>query len=155
MKRFTSLILCALLLLSVIPHVSASETRPQDVGEVIYSSKYLTNDGITVIDEVVALNQTRSTDKTYYRSKSFYDGDTLIAFIKFEATFRYDGSTVTVISKTVTDTDTYASWSYVQNSFTSSGGTVTLSGELTKWLIINSPFTMTLSCDINGNISYT
>lgn len=42
-----------------------------------------------------------------------------------------------------------------QTSFTSSGGTVTLEGKLTKLLILNDPFTMTLTCDKNGNISAT
>ncbi len=55
----------------------------------------------------------------------------------------------------MTNTDTYNGWSYIQDSLTSSGGTVTLNGKLTKWLILSNSFTMTLTCDANGNISYT
>lgn len=65
------------------------------------------------------------------------------------------GTSVSVVSKTVTNTDTYNGYGYVQNSFTSSGGSVTLNARLTKWIVLNTPFTMTLSCDKNGNISYT
>lgn len=60
-----------------------------------------------------------------------------------------------MVSKSVTQSDTYDGWSYVQNSLTSSGGTVTLNAKLTKWIILNTSFTMTLSCDEDGNISYT
>lgn len=39
--------------------------------------------------------------------------------------------------------------------FTFSGGTVTWEGKLAKWLIFNSSFTMGMTCDANGNISFT
>ena len=59
------------------------------------------------------------------------------------------------MSKRVNQADTYEGWSYKQNSFTSSGGTITLDAKLTKLLVMNIPFTITLSCDKDGNISYT
>ena len=83
----------------------------------------------------------------------FYNG-VVIGVIAMKGTFRYDGSTVSVASKSVTQTDTYEGWSYKQNSFTSSGGTVTLDAKLTKLIFLNIPFTMMLSCDKDGNISY-
>lgn len=150
MKRFFSLLLCIAILFLALPYASATE--PEDV---IYSNEYTLENGLTVVDVVTAVSQTRASGKVAYREKSIYDGDTLVAYIRFEATFRYDGSTVSVVSKTVTNADTYDGWDYVQNSFTSSGGTVTLDAKITKWFIFNTPFTMTLSCDKNGNISYT
>lgn len=152
MKRFVCLFLCILFLISMAISVSAETNNG---GTVIFSEETMLADGITVVDEVIEHAQTRATAKNYTRRKSFYDGDTLIAVIAFTATFHYDGSSVSVASKSITQTDTYESWSFKQNSFTSSGGTVTLSGKLTKWLIFNSSFTMGLVCDVNGNISIT
>lgn len=152
MKRFLILIVCVAMLLTL--SVSASATSND--GTVIFHEETLTDDGLIVIDEVILYNQyARATNRTAERRRSFYDGDTLIAVIAFTATFRYHGSSVSVVSKSVTQTDTYESWSYKQNSFTSSGGTVTLSGKLTKWLIFNNSFTMGLVCDVNGNVSIT
>ena len=152
MKRFLTLSLCVLFLL-FLPNYASAEVN--DGGTVIFSKTSTLEDGLTVVDEIIEHPQGRSTDKNYTRRKSFYDGDTLIATIAFTATFRYDGSAVSVVSKSVTQTDTYESWSYKQDSFTSSGGTVALSGRLTKWLIFNSSFSMGLVCDVNGNISAT
>ncbi len=152
MKRFLSLIIC----LSLIFPVSAT-ARGTEQGNVLFSQEIDLGNGITVIDEVIECPQTKTTHgKTVNRSATFKDGDTIIAVIVFQATFHYDGTTVSVASKRVIQTDTYDGWSYKQTSFTSSGGTVTLSARLTKLLFIfNNPFTMSLTCDKNGNISYS
>ena len=150
MKRTVSLLLCAILLIFVLPYANATEAA-----EVIYYDEYTLENGLTVVDIISVLSHARASGKTASRQQSIYDGDTLVAYIRFESTFRYDGNTVSVVSKTVTNTDTYDGWDYVQNSFTSSGGTVTLNAKITKWFIFNTPFTMTLSCDKNGIISYT
>ena len=148
MKRFLVMILCCILLAVSIP-VSAAENGA--------TSATVLDNGIIVIDEVtIESANARATEKNATRTKTFYDGDTLIAVIAFEAVFRYDGTSVSVVSKSVTQTDTYSGWSFKQDSFTSSGGTVTLEGKL-KWLLVlnSSSLSMTLSCDKNGNISYT
>ena len=150
MKRLFALCICAILLVSMVfPAHAAAESQ------VLLKEKATLENGLSVIDEIIVYHQDRSTDERIERRKTFKDGDTVIAIIAFAAVFRYDGSTVSVVSKTVTQTDTYAGWSYKQKSFTSSGGTVTLDAKLTKLLIFSNSFTMTLSCDKNGNISYT
>lgn len=150
MKRLCILVLCCTLLVSAMP-VYASELSP-----ATESTNTVLNNRITVVNElIVEPTQARSTDKSATLRQTFYDGDTVIAIIAFQATFRYDGSSVSVVSKSVTQTDTYSGWSYTQDSFTSSGGTVTLSGKLKYLLLFNSsPFTMSMTCDANGNISY-
>lgn len=150
MKRLLTICICAILLVSMVFSAYAAEQPQEEYGE-----ERVLGNGLTVIDEITVYPQSRSTDKQAERKRTLKDGDTVIAVIAFEAVFRYDGSTVSVVSKTVTQTDTYSGWSYKQNSFTSSGGTVTLDAKLTKLLIFNNSFTMTLSCDKNGNISYT
>lgn len=150
MKRLLTICICAALFVSMVFPASAAEQPKKEHGE-----EMVLENGLTVVDEITVYSQVRSTDKRAERRRTIKDGDTVIAIIAFEAVFRYDGSTVSVVSKTVTQTDTYAGWSYKQKSFTSSGGTVTLDAKLTKLLIFNNSFTMTLSCDKNGNISYT
>ena len=150
MKEFLSLLLCIVIIFPITVNAISSEN-----GTVILSEETITEDGFTIIDEVIDISQGRSIDKAYTRKKTVYHGDTLIAIIAFTATFRYDGSTVSVVSKSVIQTDTYDGWSYKQNSFTSSGGTVTISGKVTKWLVLNSSFTMGLTCDATGNVSST
>ena len=148
MKKFLSLVLCLVLLTSIFCPAYAAEQA-----EVIYSEVILLEDDVTVLDEIIVTSSPRSTDKTATRRKTITKGDTVIGIIAFQATFRYDGSTVSVISKSVTQTDTYDGYSYKQTSFTSSGGTVTLEGKLTKLLIFSTSFSMSLTCDENGNLS--
>ena len=150
MKRFFALFIICLLFFSMICPISANAAC-----EVTHSEEYILENGLRVVDSITVHPDNRASIVNAERKKSIYDGDTLVAYIRFEAGFRCDGSTVSVVSKTVTNTSTYDGWKYVQNSFTSSGGTVTLDAKITKWLIFNTPFTMTLSCDKNGNISYT
>lgn len=150
MKRLLSFFIGLVMLISVAVPVNAVEADC-----VLSRTNTVLDDGISAVDELIVYPQTRSSTQSYGRSKTFMNGDTKIAIIAFTGTFRYDGSTVSVVSKEVTQTDTYDGWSYSQSSFTSSGGTITLSAKLTKPLNSSIPFTMTLSCDKDGNISYT
>lgn len=147
MKRAFAFVLCLLLFGSSVS-VHATETSA--------ATTTILENGLRVVDEVTIVSSSaRSTEKNATRTKTFYDGDTLIAVISFTATFCYDGTNVSVVSQSVTQTDTYSGWSYKQESFTSSGGTVTLTGKLKYLLIFSSTtFTMNLICDPSGNISY-
>lgn len=148
MKKTLSLILCFILFASAaLPAYAAGQS------DVIYSQEYALEDGTVVKDEIIVQTQLRSNYKTATRRRTFSQNDTTIAIIAFQATFRYDGSNVVVIDRAVTQTDTYEGWSYKQTSFTHSGGTVTLEGKLTKLLIFNNPFSMSLTCDANGTIT--
>lgn len=149
MKKILSALLCFAMLLAFCIPVSATAQE-----SLLYYQETDLGNGKVLIDEVIEHSQARATGKTVTRRSTIKDGDTVIGIIAFQATFHYDGSTVSVASKSVTQTDTYEGWSYVQNSFTSSGGTVVLSAKLTKWIVLNQSFTMSLTCDKDGNISY-
>lgn len=149
-KKNISTICIFILIFSMISPASATERQ-----NTFLYTEYSLEDGIVVIDEVIEHPQSRSNSKEYTRRKTLVKDDVVIAIISIHGSFQYDGSSVTVVSKSVTQTDTYDGWSYKQNSFTSSGGTITLSAKLTRLLVLNIPFTMTLSCDKDGNISYT
>lgn len=156
MKKFLVLILCILLLIQGIFAVSAADLSSEaPSGTLLYRQETVLENGLILIDEVYEHTLPRSTDTVGGRTMTLCNSSgTVLGVIAFEAVFRYDGSTVSVVSKTVTQTDTYEGYSYKQSSFTSSGGTVTLTGKLTKLLIFNHSFTMNLTCDVNGNLSY-
>ena len=94
----------------------------------------------------------RASERSGTKTRTFtYKGDT-IAEISLTATFRYNGSSVSVVSKSVSDYTTYDGWSYQQSSLSSSGGTATVTGKLKKGLLsVNVNFSIT--CDASGNIS--
>lgn len=150
MKRFLSLVICLCAILSLAAPVYAQQQE-----NVLYYQETDLGNGITMIDEVVECPQARTIyGKTAQRTRTIKDGDTVIAVIAFQATFHYDGTTVIVASKSIVREDTYEGWSFKQESFTANGGTVSLTGKLTKWLILKSEtFTMSLSCDKDGTIT--
>ena len=110
-------------------------------------------DGWTVTEELIINDQARTASRSATKKQSFSKNGEAIADIAITGVFRYDGSTVSVSSKVVSQKDTYNGWSFTQNSFTSSGGTITLTGKLTKPLLVSGSVNMKLSCDKNGNIS--
>lgn len=148
MKRLLALCL-SLVLFATMGITAYAAEQPQ----VVSHEERVLENGITVIEEITVYPQGRSVDKLADVTGTFKDGNTVIAIIVVEGVFRYDGTTVSVVSKAITRADTYAGWSFKEKSFTSSGGTITLEGKLSKWLVFNSSFTVTLSCDKDGNIS--
>lgn len=94
----------------------------------------------------------RTAERTGTKTRTFTYKRETIAEISLTATFRYNGSTVSVVSKSVSNYTTYDGWSYQQNSLTSSGGTVTLTGKLKKGLL-NTSVNFSITCDASGNIS--
>lgn len=150
MKRIITLCLLTIVIISCSVPAFASE---QEL--IVWHQESTLENGITIIDEVINNSLTRSSTRDYTRRRTISDDGVTIAVISVRGVFSYNGTTVSVVSKSVTQTDTYEGWSYKQNSFTSSGGTIALDAKLTKLLVMNIPFTITLSCDKNGNISYT
>lgn len=148
MKQILTLIICLMLIVTSAPLSQATSSS-----HIVMHEETLFENGITCIDEIIVDNIARSTDKQGRRVKTFLYGDTVIAIIEMTVIFRYDGSTVSVVSKSVTQSSTYDGWSYKQTSFTSSGGTATLKFKLSKLLFLNNSYTMTLTCDRNGNLS--
>ena len=148
MKRFLSLALSMFLLFALSMPVFASEPLP-----AFSTSKTDLGNGITLTKEIILHSQPRVTERTATARLTIDNNGTTLARIAFQATFRYDYTSVWVVSKSVTQTDTFEGWNYRQSSFTSSGGTVTLTGKITKLLVLSHPFDLTLTCDAYGNVS--
>ena len=148
MKQIVTCLLAFALIISMSVPAFASEQS-----NVILTQEIDLGNGITIVDELVELSSVRSSDRTYARTKTIKENDATIGVITIIGIFRYDGTSVSVVSKVVDQTDTYYGWNYVQNSFTESGGTITLDAKLTKLLVLNIPFTISITCDANGKIS--
>lgn len=148
MKQIVTCLLAFALIISMSVPAFASEQS-----NVILTQEIDLGNGITIVDELVELSSVRSSDRTYARTKTIKENDATIGVITIIGIFRYDGTSVSVVSKVVDQTDTYYGWNYVQNSFTENGGTITLDAKLTKLLVFNIPFTISITCDANGKIS--
>ena len=150
MKRFLCICIClASLAVLILPVYAAAESQET----IISQREYVLDNGLTVIEEITETVISRSSTKYGNKKATIKDGDTTIAIIAFTAQFGYDGTSAWVVSKTVTQTDTYESWTYKQDSFTSSGSTVTLDYTLSRWLFWNNSYSMSLTCDKDGNLS--
>ena len=148
MKKLICFIICTTLLAAMTIPATAAEQDSLCSRTVTF----LDND-ITITEEITILSNSRSADKVGQKKATVTRSGETIAIIVIQATFRYDGSSVSVISKSVTQKTTYNGWNYSQNSFTSSGGTVTLNAKLTKLLVLTQNVTVSLTCDKNGNLS--
>ena len=150
MKKCSTLLLCMLLICSLLVPAAAQDTAS---AQTVSTQTIDLGDGWTVTEELIINDQARTASRSATKKQSFSKNGEAIADIAITGVFRYDGSTVSVSSKVVSQKDTYNGWSFTQNSFTSSGGTITLAGKLTKPLRVSVSVNIKLTCDKNGNIS--
>lgn len=137
MKRVLALILC--ILLAVGCSIPASCEEPA-------------ND-ITFTETTVQINpEQRSSTVTAKRERTFLFHADVIATIAITATFQYNGLSVSVVSMSVTQCQTYNGWSFTQTSFTGSGSSVLLKGKLTHPSHSDVDVSISLACDPDGNI---
>lgn len=149
MNKILALLLCIIIVYNCVSPCSAV-----DNSEVLYYGEETLENGILVTDTISETSpNSRNMSRCVTREKKYYDDGALVAEIALTATFRYDGNTVSVVSKSISKCETYDGWSFKQSSFTSSGGTVTLTGKLSKLLVLNASVKISLTCDENGNIS--
>lgn len=149
LKRFVALCLCLTLFAGLCIPAQATDVTPTTVTQ----TEIDLGNGWTATDVLTVDTQTRASTRYASRLRTFYFLNSVIAKIEITAQFRYNGSTVSVNTKSVTQKSTYDGWKFNQKSFTSSGGTVRLKGTLTKNILGKVTVDMTLTCDKNGNIS--
>jgi len=149
-QKLVSLVYSAVLIfyLFVPPFASSGDV-------VLCLSETDLGNGITAVDEVLAHQKSCSRIGEYTLRRTFTRGGAEIAKIAVRGVFRYDGDSVSVVSTEALQADAYDGWRYSQDVHASSGGTIVLGGKLDKPLVGSIPFTMTLSCDKDGNVSYT
>lgn len=128
-----------------------------DLGEgVVLYTRQTTQEGLTVVDEAIYYpEEAPANTVTADRVKQLYHGDTLVGQMVFRVTFAYDGTRVTVQSQELLRAEGFDHWHIRKTKLGSQDGTVTATGRLSKWLVLNIDFAMTLTCDPAGNISCT
>lgn len=103
------------------------------------------------VSPAVGGNIERYSGITSTRTQSYsYDGEE-IAEIAITGSFHYDGNAVMVTSKSISKCVTYDGWIFQEASFISSGGSIVLTGTLTKSGKTVNVY-ITLSCDPDGKI---
>ena len=154
MKKFFSLMICRAFVIGILaPVCGAVDIREKNCVETVFVQEL--DDGITVtqtIREEVALRA--ASTKTVTNQKEYKRGNDVIAVIAVTGTFRYDGSTSSVVSKRVSRSDTYSGWSFTQRTFSSSGSTIVLSGSVSKLSYPTLGVDLKLSCNKNGEVSF-
>lgn len=152
MKRTISIVLCFCMLFGLCFSAGAYETP---VNGISVTRTIIVEDGseILVTEDLMVSDSARASTRTATKRQTFTKNGTTIAVIALTAEFSYTGSSVSVGSKEVSECTLYNNWSYSQTSLIASGGTVTLSAKLKKLLNASVPVGMTITCDVNGNIT--
>lgn len=137
MKRALAIILCILLVAGFPIHASCEEPA----------------DSITFTETTIHINQEqRASTKTVERTKTYKNGTDVIGIIAVTATFQYNGLSVSVVSKSISQSQTYNGWTFRQTSFTGNGSNVLLRGTLSHPLYSDVAVSISLACDPDGNI---
>lgn len=152
MKTIGTLLLCFILLFGSCFSASAYDgdsTKQTNIQTIVMED----GSEVVVTEELIINDSARASTRSATKRQSFTKNGTTIAVIALTAEFSYTGSTVSVVSKELSECTLYNNWSYSQTSLTSSGGTVTLSAKLKKLLNTSVPVSISITCDKNGNIS--
>lgn len=150
MKRtIISLLLVFMLLLAAFPvRVFAAEN----------DSIITFDDGSYILVELIESSTRATNSKTGQRVYNYYDsGSTLLWKAVLTANFTYTGSSSTCTSASCSVTVYDSDWYQVSKSTSRSGNTATTQltmGHKVLGVTVSKPsYTITLSCDANGNLS--
>lgn len=132
----------------ILPVNAASEEVYRET-EIIH-----TEDGDIEVETVLIIRDSllRASSRTASKTKTYKSDGSVIGEVTLTATFRYDGSSVSV-TDTDSSYDTYDGWSYKSENITTSGGTAKLSAKLTKTSYVDVAVNVSIKCTANGTIS--
>lgn len=153
MKRFLSLLFCALICVTIIPcRISAEESNPDDQIIIAQTVQDVGN-GFYYIETIsVPAVQTYGSTRTGTKTARCVHSGTNIFAISVTGTFTYDGTTAVATSATYSIT-TYVEDATVKsrNAYTS-GASAIATGSV-SYMGFTLQKTVTLTCDKNGNLS--
>lgn len=154
MKRIVIFLICLLTICTTLtPIVSIAVEPTSDKREII-----ILEDG-SYIEIVTTENFTRSSgSKTGNKSYTYWDNDGNAMWkAVLTASFTYTGSSSTCTNASCSVTIYDSSWYQVSKSTSYSGNTATTQltmGHKVLGVTVSKPsYTITLSCDANGNLS--
>lgn len=149
-KRILSMLFAMLMMITLFP-VSTSATQIENDVIVLDNGDY-----IEIAVEYISCRAANSRIGNKYLT--YYDStDTVEWEAKLNASFTYDGATSSCISASCTVTVYDSRWYEISNTTTRSGGTATTALTMGRKLLgitISKPeYTITLTCDKDGNLS--
>lgn len=152
-KRFLSLLLVMVLCANILPQYAFASEKYDDAVQTITLDN---GDFIIVTTEVyeTRATQTKSASRKYSYTTSSGDVEWVITL---NGTFTYTGTTSTCTASSCTVTINDNSWYVVSKSASKSGSTatanVTMGRKVLGITITKKDYTLTLTCDKNGNLS--
>ena len=154
MKRWIAGMLCAVILIGMwatpAKALEVSSDVPKD-STLVRTATYMSGNGISVNEGVYSIFSSPMV-VTGNKKSEYKSSGTTIATVTVTASFRYTGSSVSVVAKSYSKT-VYNGWKFSKSSFSASGGKVTLKGSLNKSGQGSVPVSISIACDKNGRIS--
>ena len=152
MRKVVSLLCAIILMVGLHPVIAQAAVKTEDQHIITFEDgSYLE----IVVDECA----TRAINtKNGYKTYTFYDSsDDLKWQAKLNATFTYNGTTSSCTSASCTVTIYDSKWYEISNTTSRSGNTATTQltmGRKFLGITVSKPeYTITLTCDKNGNLS--
>lgn len=152
MKRFLRAILAVILALSMALPSMAAGTAAEKENRIVYEDgSYLV---VTIDSDSSLARGTKTQNKKY----EYYDASNVRQWrIVLTASFTYDGTTSSCIAAGC-NADVYTdNWTVISESSSRSGnvayGYATLANTLLGVTVSERSYTLTLTCDKNGNVS--
>lgn len=153
MKKFFSLLLTILLLLTLLPVSSLATAEPENTEHIIYFG-----DGSYITIELTQLDSRASGTKRGSKTYTYRDSDGAEQWrAVLSGTFTYTGSsascTAVSCSVTITDTDWYEKSKTTNKSGGSALCELTMGRKFLGITIDTETINMRITCDANGNLS--
>lgn len=152
MKRLYSTLLCVIVLIGLVMPAKAVDCA-DILEQVTVEEEIIIGNRVIATEEATTPFSSSSITIPATKTKKYSKNGKVIANIGVTAEFCYNGTSVKVVSKKISPKALYDGWSFIQSSFTSSGGTVSLKGRLEKSGVSPITVSITITCDKNGNIS--
>lgn len=150
MKRLLSLLMCAIIVVSIFPVVGSASVQEQTT--IYYADgSYMTVE-VDVCKTRASGNVTSSKKYTYYDDNNVSQWKAVLS-----GTFTYTGSSATCtassVDVTIYDSAWYVSSKYASKSGNTAEASVTMGHKVAGITITKVPVDLTLTCDANGNLS--
>lgn len=153
MKRLFSIILVALLVVTLMPIQTFATTDIRENSNVVYYE-----DGSYVIIELTYKETRASGTKTASKTYKYYNSDDVEQWrAVLSGTFSYTGSSATCTASSCNVTISNSAWYVVSKSATKSAnvaiGEVTIGRKFLGITVDKESATIRITCDANGNLS--
>lgn len=151
-KRIVSVLLLVFLLLSLLPVMCMAETESGERTVAWFDDGSYMTETVTESPMRASGSKTGTKTRTYYSSRG-----TALWKVTLTGSFTFTGTSATCTSSSCSATMYDSSWYVISKSSEKSGNTANASatiGEKVLGVTVSRvPVSLTLSCDVNGNLT--